>query len=350
MKTENEAIKLPPEWSRQSGIMLTWPHQHSIWLPYLTVADETFVEITRHISHYEKVLIAYFDESHREHIQNKLKSANLDFSQLHFFPAKSNDIWARDHGPITVLDQHDKPILSDFEFNAWGQKYSYNHDNALTKTLAQQGAFGDTPLQKIDFVLEGGAIEVDGQGTLLTTENVMLAKTRNQMDKAEIATIFNERLGIKRVLWLKHGHLIGDDTDGHIDTLVRFVDAHTLCYVSCNDSADEHYIPLQAMREELLTYKDYQGNAYRLIALPMPAAQYSATGQRLPATYANFLIINDAVLMPIYGDEKNDMLAVKILQECFPKRKIVAINCRALINLYGSLHCATMQLPMGVLC
>ncbi len=336
---------LPPEWTEQHAVMLTWPHQHGIWVDLYLEADLTFVEIAKQIALRQLVIISHYDQAHKKHIITLLQQAQVNFDNIEFVEAKSNDIWVRDHGPIMVRAQ-DKLKVLDFAFNAWGGKYEYTHDNALIKTVAKQGIFNGTEIESIDFVLEGGGIEVDGQGTMLTTESVLLAATRNKTTKAEVEEHFKQWFGIERTLWLKHGHLIGDDTDGHIDTLARFVDPQTIVYVSCEDKQDEHYEPLQAMLEELQSFKNYQGKPYKLVALPLPIAQYSPRGERLPATYANFLIINGAVLMPIYGDKENDLKAQKILQSCFVDREVVPINCRTLINFYGSLHCATMQMPV----
>jgi agmatine deiminase len=338
---------LPPEWAPQSAVMLTWPHQHGHWKPYFPAVDIAFTEIARQTALYEFVLIAYYEPAHRDHIKSLLEAAQADLKQIHFFEAKSNDLWVRDHGPISIL-RDGKPVLLDFDFNAWGGKYSFEYDNTLTRTLHAQHAFPKSSIERVPFVLEGGGIEVDGKGTLLTTDSVMLAATRNQTTREDVVRLLKKMCGIDRVLWLQHGHLVGDDTDGHIDTLVRFVDPYTLCYVACDDKTDEHYQALKLMEAELQAFRNFEGEPYRLIPLPMPEAQYSPKGQRLPATYANFLIINGAILMPIYGTPQ-DILAEKILATCFPDRQIISINCRVLINIYGSLHCATMQLPQGMI-
>lgn len=338
---------LPPEWAPQSGVMLTWPHPHDAWAPFLAEIYPTFVAITRAISEREQVLIVHYDAEHQRTIESLLRQAKIDLTRVRFAQARSNDIWVRDHGPITVLDKTGKPVLLDFEFNAWGGKYDLVHDNLITRTVHQTGAFGQTPIESISFTLEGGGIEVDGHGTLLATESVLLAITRNQVSKAQIDAHFKQWFDVDRILWLKHGHLAGDDTDGHIDTLARFANPHTLCYAACDDSNDPHYPVLQAMAQELAGFRDYQGQPYRLVPLPLPKPQFSAEGEQLPATYANFLIINGAVLLPTYGDPM-DAVAATRLQSCFPDRQVIPINCRVLINLYGSLHCASMQLPEGV--
>ncbi len=358
MKNTNQAIMnpescilnpvLPPEWAPQSGIMLTWPHQHGIWVNLVKQADITFTEIAKQIALRQLLLISYYDVTHKQHIVKLFEQAQVNFANIKLVEAKSNDIWVRDHGPITVIENNQPKVL-DFSFNAWGGKYKFEHDDALIKAIAKQGVFGKTPVESINFVLEGGGIEVDGKGTMLTTESVLLTNTRNHTTREEVEKHFKQWFGIERTLWLTRGHLQGDDTDGHIDTLARFVDAETICYVSCSNPDDEHYEPLMAMYEELKSFKNYAGKPYKLIALPLPVAQFSPRGERLPATYANFLMLNKAVLLPIYGDKENDIIAQDVLRACFPNHEIVPINCRTLINFYGSLHCATMQLPVGVL-
>lgn len=343
------SFHLPPEWHPQSGVMLTWPHPHGPWEPYLAEADHTFTAIAREISRREKLLITTYNPTHQNHIQNLLEKAGVDLRQVAFFEAPSDDVWVRDHGPLTVLAEG-RPLLLDFRFNAWGQHYpEYEQDNQITRKLFDQGAFGKTPVLSLPFVLEGGGIEVDGQGTLLTTESVMLDPLRNVCDGDSLTQQFEAWFGIKRVLWLKHGHLAGDDTGGHIDTLVRFANPHTLCYVRCEDPQEEHYESLAQLQEELFQLTDYQGNPYKLIPLPLPKPQFDETGKRLPATYANFLIINGAVLLPTYDDPPLDAQAQRQLQLAFPTQEIIPIPCRSLIHLYGSLHCATMQLPEGIL-
>ena len=262
-------------------------------------------------------------------------------------PAPANDTWARDHGPITV-DTADGPALLDFRFNAWGDKFPWEKDDALNRHLANAGVFGKHPLQPVDFVLEGGSIESDGAGTLLTTSECLLTPSRNpSMDRTAIEQLLEEVLGVDRILWLNHGYLAGDDTDSHIDTLARFCAPDHICYVTCPDVADEHYSALAAMEEELQEFRQADGTPYRLTPLPWPDPIYDEDGERLPATYANFLIINGAVLLPVY-DVPQDEEAVRIMAGIFPDREIIPIDCRPLIYQHGSLHCVTMQIPAGV--
>ncbi len=339
---------LPPEWAPQSGVMLTWPHVRSDWAPILEQVEPVFAEIVRQAARFEKALIVCFDEFHRAHIAGRLQAASVPSDRVVLVLAASNDTWARDHGPIAVQCKNELTLL-DFGFNGWGGKYAHDLDNAITRTIYGQGAFGKNPLQTVDLILEGGSIEVDGQGTLLTTERCLLASTRNpHRTHAQIEQQLAELLGLNRFLWLKHGYLAGDDTDSHIDTLARLCDARTIAYVACDDPNDEHYPELKAMEAELQAFRAADGKPYRLVPLPWPQAKYDDEGSRMPATYANFLIINGAVLVPTYRDP-TDAVALERLKSCFPDREVIGIDCLPLIYQHGSLHCITMQLPAGVL-
>jgi agmatine deiminase len=328
--------------------MLTWPHAHGDWAPRLPQVEPVFVAIARQVARREMALITCYDKAHREHVTNLLVADGTDLGRVILRIAPSNDTWARDHGPITVQCRAE-PLLLDFGFNGWGGKYGHDLDNQLTRRLYDQETFGNTPLQTVDLILEGGSIEVDGSGTLLTTEQCLLAPTRNPgLSREQIERRLSELLGLKRILWLKHGHLEGDDTDSHIDTLARYCDARTIAYVACDDPGDSHYADLKAMEDELKQLRAADGSPYRLVPLPWPGAMHDEDGRRLPATYANFLIINDAVLAPTYRHPA-DRVALERLKDCFPGREIVGIDCAPLVYQYGSLHCVTMQLPEGVL-
>lgn len=339
---------LPPEWVRQSAVMLTWPHEASDWQPWLDQVEPVFAEIARHASRFEQVLITCRDDGHRRHVAEVLRKAGVSPARTHLHVAPSNDTWVRDHGPITVL-RDGRPLLLDFVFNGWGEKFDAELDNQVTPRLHAAGAFGLTPLENLDLVLEGGSIEVDGEGTLLTTSHCLLSPKRNpHLDRGQVEAELHRLFGVTQVLWLEHGHLEGDDTDSHIDTLARFCDPRTIAYVACDDPADSHYEDLRAMEAELLAMRAPDGSPYRLVPLPWPRPKYADDGQRLPATYANFLIINDAVLVPTY-DDAADGEALARLAACFPDREIIGIPCSPLILQNGSLHCVTMQLPAGAL-
>ncbi|MGH8561284.1 MAG: agmatine deiminase family protein, partial [Nevskiales bacterium] len=293
----------------------------------------------------QDVLVACHDDATRASVEARLRNA-LPAGRLHLYVAPSDDTWARDHGPLTVL-RDGAPLLLDFHFNGWGGKYAHAQDNQLTRRLHSLGAYGATPLESIDLVLEGGGIEVNGEGCLLTTESCLLAPNRNpQFSRAQLEDRLKTLLGVHTIHWLKHGQFEGDDTDGHIDTLARFASADTIVFQDCNDVDDEHFDDIEQMEQELVALRRPNGQPYRLLGLPWPQPKFDGS-DRLPATYANFLIINGAVLAPIY-DDPADALALDILREAFPGREIVGVDCRALIRQYGSLHCVAMQLPAGV--
>lgn len=268
---------------------------------------------------------------------------------IHFIPCPTNDTWARDHGFITLLQEDASPLLLDFCFNGWGMKFAACKDNLINTHLYKSGALNGHYINCRNFVLEGGSIESDGKGTLLTTSTCLLAPNRNDvLCREEIEQYLKERFNVLQVLWLDYGFLAGDDTDSHIDTLARLCPDNTIVYVQCTHTEDEHHGALHAMEEQLKTFRTLDGNPFRLLPLPMPDAIYDTEGERLPATYANFLIMNKAVLYPTYNQPDNDHRAAQVLAEAFPEREIVGIDCRALIQQHGSLHCVTMQYPENV--
>lgn len=328
--------------------MLTWPRSDGDWSPDYASVERCHTQLVTEISLREQVVITCMDEAHADKIRHMVKDAGGRPECLHLFALPSNDAWARDHGPITVL-KDGRPTLLDFIFNGWGEKYPHADDNKITRQLHARGAFGATPMESFELVLEGGSIEVDGEGTLLTTESCLLNPNRNPgLTRPQIEAELKRLLGVNRILWVKHGAIDGDDTDGHIDTLARFCDAHTIAYQACNDKNDPHYSGLRAMAAELKTLRRKDGQAYQLVPLLWPQPVHDHTGRRLPATYANFLIINGAVLVPTYNDSADDAV-LAALRPVFPGREIVPVMCRPLIYQYGSLHCVTMQLPAGVI-
>lgn len=338
--------RLPAEWENQSAVMLTWPHAQTDWAWILGEVDAVYAEITRAIAKHERVLIVYLDDAHKKHIESVIADSHALQSCV-FAQGVSNDSWARDHGPISVM-QNDVTMLLDFQFNGWGGKFASDLDNTINQHLHDLGVF-KCNISTLPLILEGGSIESDGEGTLLTTEQCLLTPTRNaSLHKSDIEKILAGEFGIKRFLWLSEGHLAGDDTDAHIDTLARFCDSRTIAYCSCDDMADEHYVGLKAMEKQLQAFRTADNKPYRLIPLPMPAARYAEDGRRLPATYANFLIINHAVLVPVYNDA-NDSVALHNLAGAFPRHEIIAIDCSPIVKQYGSLHCLTMQLAAGVI-
>lgn len=340
---------LPPEWVKQSGVLMAWPHGHSDWSARLNYIEPAYVALARAISAHEPLVIACWDQQHTAHVLDLLRTGGATLSNIHCVQVPTNDTWLRDTAPLTVFDQKQQAVLLDFTFNGWGNKYDARLDNALTERLHQLGAFGQHERRAIDLVLEGGSIEVNGRGSLLTTAACLLAKTRNPtLSQQQIENQLHRFLGVDQVLWLQHGYLAGDDTDSHVDMLARFCDEKTICYVGCDDARDEHYDELQAMAAELRAFRTRDGEPFRLIELPWPRAKYNEEDERLPASYANFLIINDAVLVPVY-DDPADAIALERIGSAFPQRDIVAVPGLPLIEQRGGLHCATMQFPTGVL-
>ena len=329
-----KAYRLPAEWEPQSGVMLTWPHANTDWAPMLSEVRKTYDEMSYEIRQREALLLV---------------------------GAPSNDTWARDHGFISLTpnpshvgegnnySQTGENLLLDFCFNGWGEKFPADLDNAINRRLYDEGSVKGEYVDHLDFVLEGGSIESDGKGTIFTTSCCLLAPHRNQpLTREQIEERLKEYLYADRVLWIDHGHLTGDDTDGHIDTLVRIAPDDTLLYIGCDDPKDEQYEELRLMEEQLRTFRTTDGKSYRLKRLPLPRPIYD-NGERLPATYANFLVINGAVLCPTYAQPDLDAKALSVIAQAFPGRDIVPIDCRPLIKQHGSLHCCTMQFPEHIL-
>ena len=335
--------RLPAEWEPQSGILIAWPHAATDWAESIDEVESVYTHIVATIIRFQTCVIATPEP---EHVRHYLAEAGVSCERIRLHAIPTNDTWTRDFGPITVYDEQ-KPVLLDYVFNGWGMKFDNNLDNQATRLLHELGAFGTIDCQPIDLVLEGGSIESDGEGTLLTTTECLLNPNRNpDLDKANVEQHLREQLGAERILWLENGYLAGDDTDSHIDTLARLCLDNTILYQACDDATDEHFSALDLMRAELHSFRTKAGSPYQLIPLPWPRAQYE-DGQRLPATYANFLIINGAVLVPIYNDP-NDQKALDAVARAFPAREIIGVDCSTLIRQHGSLHCMTMHIPEGV--
>ena len=326
MKTKNR--RMPAEWEPQSAVQLTWPHEGTDWAPILSEITAVYEEMKREIEKREPVIIVD-DIPH-------------------------NDTWARDHGFITVVEnsplktqnsklntqnsqlntQH-STLLLDFCFNGWGEKFPAELDNQINRQLFDRGVVKGTYEPHLDFVLEGGSIESDGKGTVFTTTCCLMAPHRNQpLTQQQIEERLKEWLGAERIVWLQHGSLIGDDTDGHIDTLVRICPNDTLLYTG----GDEDHPDLCLMEQELKALRTLEDKPYRLLKLPLPRPIYDGE-DRLPATYANYLVINGAVLVPTYAQPDLDAEAMHTIGQAFPDREIVGIDCRAVIKQHGSLHC-----------
>lgn len=338
---ENITRVMPAEWEKQRAVLMSFPHEETDWHNTKDHADleavlSPFIRIAQAIAYGEAVFIICKDKT-------KISSMFCSTRNMTFIEIPTNDTWIRDYGYISIKEKGENTLL-DFTFDGWGGKFESALDNAVNQHLHQKGYMGITTLETVPFVLEGGSIESDGEGTILTTSACLCNPNRNGgLTKKEVEGILQKHLGAQRVLWLDYGYLAGDDTDSHIDTLARFVNTETIAYLKCDDADDEHFETLQKMEAQLKQFKTKKGNAYRLIALPMTDAIYSDEGERLPATYANFLICNAALIYPTYND-KNDKNAGEIFKDLFPDKEIIPVNCLKLIEQGGSLHCSTMQI------
>lgn len=338
-------LYLPAEWERQRALQLTWPHKDTDWNYCLDEINNTYVEMADAITRYEPLIIVAPDTKEVERMLcGRLSEEQMKRVTLHQCP--TNDTWARDHAFISLKERNaeDGPLtLLDFRFNGWGEKFEASLDNAINRSLYENGIVEGRYEDHNDFVLEGGSIESDGKGTVFTTSCCLLAPHRNQpLSRQEIEERLKEMLRADRIVWIDYGQLTGDDTDGHIDTLVRTAPDDTLVYVGCDDKEDEQYDELRRMEEQLATLRTDDGRPYRLLKLPMPEAMYE-DGERLPATYANFIIINDAVIYPTYNQPENDEEARRVIAEAFPYRELIGIDSSVVLRQHGSLHCCSMQ-------
>jgi agmatine/peptidylarginine deiminase len=338
---------VPGEWERQDGVLLTWPRRDGDWSTLWDQAIAAFTGLAAAVCRQQRLILVCPDAERIPEIRQSLLARGASPERFRCCAVPADDTWSRDFGPIGCVHQG-KPLLLDFRFNAWGGKYASQRDDAINGALNKLGAFA-APLKACDFILEGGSIESDGAGSLLTTSRCLLSAQRNSAERGRVEAELKRRLPVERILWLESGHLAGDDTDSHIDNLARFADANTILYVRCTDPADEHYKALNAMEAELKSFRDAAGNPYRLRPLPMPQPVYSMVdGRRLPASYLNFLILNDAVLVPAYNDAA-DREALQIAAASFPGRRVIGIDSRTFIEQNGGVHCLTMQFTAGTL-
>ncbi|TAK39961.1 MAG: agmatine deiminase family protein [Lysobacteraceae bacterium] len=344
-----EPLRFPAEWEPQSAVLLAWPHAGTDWAERLDAVEETFVALVAAITRFEPVVVCVGDGDIEDHARARLSAARVDMARVRLAIVPYDDTWLRDTGPITLLAAGAAPArLLDFRFTGWGGKFEAGDDDQLVERLSGMGIFSNSVTQNIDFALEGGAIDTDGQGTLLSTWRC-LGERHPDSDPETIGRQLADWLHQDRVLWLHHGYLEGDDTDAHVDTLARFAAVDAIVFQACDDPADSHYAELRAMAEEIAALRTADGQPYRLFPLPWPRPIHDPDGdRRLAASYANFLIVNGAVLVPAYGDPADDPAAA-VLANAFPGREIVQVPCRPLIWQNGSLHCLTMQLPAGIM-
>lgn len=334
--------RMRAEWEKQRAVLFAFPHQWSDWEPYLENARKNFIAIIKEVLRFEDVILLHHpkDIQGREMIFTAF-TQEINQGKLRVYEVKCNDTWARDFGAINLVENA-KNILLDFGFNGWGLKFASNWDNQINSTLKKLGEFRDE-LRVMDMILEGGSIESDGNGVILTNTQCLLEKNRNPyLTQEQIEEKLKEHFGAKKILWLNHGYLAGDDTDSHIDTLARFISPSQIAYIACDDLNDEHYVELKAMEDELKNLRDLNGDPYNLVKLPFVRAIYDEA-ERLPATYANFLFVNQALLVPTYSD-KNDKIALETLQKALPHLEVIGVDCQTLIRQRGSLHCVSMQI------
>lgn len=336
---------LVPEWAPQSSIFIAWPNLEGDFAPWLQAVEATYVSIAKAVLDHEALWVAVRNPEQRQRVESRLKHEGAQVNRLSFIEMPFDDVWVRDTAPLS-LESSGQISLVDFRFNGWGGKYPAEEDAQIARRLHVGSALSNLPMLSQDFVLEGGSIETDGHGTLMTTSRCLLNPNRNpQYSKAEIEQILMDQLGVERILWLDHGYADGDDTDAHVDTLARFCSSRVIAYTASERPEDEMHKDFKAMERQLRDFVDRDGRPYELVPLPMPAPIQGEEGQRLPATYANFLIINGAVLIPVYGDPM-DACILKRMAEVFPDRRLIPIDCVPLIRQYGSLHCMTMQFPL----
>ncbi|MDE7153986.1 MAG: agmatine deiminase family protein [Muribaculaceae bacterium] len=338
--------RFPAEWEHSDTLLIAWPHENTDWNYMLDEVQKCYLEIVRNATRFGTVIIATPEPAG---VDRQLRESGIDVSRCVLAEVPTNDTWARDFGPITLLDADASPVLLDFKFNGWGLKFASDKDNLITRRLVEGGYLKGEYVNRLNFVLEGGSIESDGKGLLLTTSECLLSPNRNgEFSREQIENYLIDTLHVSKVLWLDHGALAGDDTDSHIDTLARLAPESTILYVKCDDPDDEHFAGLEAMENQLMQMRDLQQKPFRLLSLPLPDAIYDENGERLPATHANFLIFNKAVLVPTYAQPVKDSAALATIAQAFPEHEIIGVDCRALIRQHGSLHCVTMQLPEQV--
>ncbi len=341
-------FRLPAEWEPNEYVLLSWPHEGSDWAYMLDEVTHCYVELAKAIARYARLIIVAPDVSLAA---NALKGF-VDTDKVVFVEIPTNDTWARDFGMLCTVAPDGQVRINDFKFNGWGLKFAACDDNLITRRIMEKGLKGDKAeyVNRLNFVFEGGSIDVDGEGTLMTTSNCLLSPNRNgASSREEIEAVLKDAFGCSHVLWVEYGDLEGDDTDSHIDTLARFLPGNVIAYSACDRPDDSHYDELKRMEANIGSFLTPDGAPYTTIALPIPDAIHDETGERLPATYANFLVINGAVLLPVYGDAKYDRIAIEKIKAAMPLYDIVPVNCRALIKQHGSLHCVTMQVPEGAL-
>ncbi|MEO9079294.1 MAG: agmatine deiminase family protein [Rhodanobacter sp.] len=341
----DQSLRLPAEWEPQAAVLIAWPHAGTDWAERLTSVETTYVALAAGVTRFQPLIIVVADETLRVHVTGLLSEAAVELGRIRFVQLPYDDTWLRDSGPITLTGGATGFQLTDFRFTGWGGKFGAEQDDALIAGLVEAGVFGLAAHQRIDWALEGGGVESDGTGSVLTTWRCLVQRHPEQ-SREQMSQILRDSLHASRVLWLDYGYLEGDDTDAHIDTLARFAPNDRIVFQACDDASDPHHDELHRMAVELAALRTMDGQPYQLHPLPWPQPIVDA-GRRLAASYANYLIVNDAVLVPAYGDPVDDE-AARVIGTAHPGREVVQVPCRSLIWQNGSLHCITMQLPAGL--
>ncbi|WP_431636981.1 agmatine deiminase family protein [Dyella sp. KULCS107] len=341
----DSTLRLPAEWEPQAAVLIAWPHADTDWAERLAAVETTYAALAAAVTRFESLVIVVPDADVRSHAEALIRTAGADLARVRFVELPYDDTWLRDSGPITLRDGADGFQLTDFRFTGWGGKFGAEQDDALIAGLVQAGVFGRAAHKRVDWALEGGGVESDGAGTVLTTWRC-LTQRHPEQSREEMSAILRDSLHASRILWLDFGYLEGDDTDAHIDTLARFAPGDRIVFQACDDASDPHFEELKRMADELAALRTMDGKPYTLHPLPW-AKPIVDEGRRLAASYANYLIVNGAVLVPAYGDAADDA-AARIIGEAHPGREVVQVPCRPLIWQNGSLHCITMQLPAGL--
>ncbi len=348
-----KGLRMPAEWEPHAATLLTWPHDGQHWPGWFEGVPAIWARITKELTAGEDVHIVTHDEQVEESAKRELNALDVDMKRVHLHRIPSDFPWARDHGPIVIKNAKGERIFLDFEFNAWGDQWPHDLDDRIPTLLAKRLKVKSVP---VSMVLEGGSIDVNGKGTLMTTEDCLLNPDRNPgLTKAEIEQNLKDHLGITNVLWLGKG-IMGDDTSGHVDDLARFVGPSTVVTIILEDKKDPDYPALKENLDRLHAMKDQDGQPLKIITIPQPKPvlikghapskdkPLPEEGFRIPASYANFYIANECVLLPVFGDP-NDQKAIDVLTTCFPTRRIVPIDSRHLTWGFGSFHCVTQQIP-----
>ena len=338
-------FRMPAEWEPHEATWLAWPHERSDWPGKFAPVPWVYAEFIRYVSLHERVRILILDATERKSIERILHKAGVNLNAIDFYLRPTDRSWTRDFCPIFVHDANGRTVATDWIFNGWAKYPNHKRDNAIPKFVASR-----LKMERLEpgFVLEGGSIDVNGAGLLLTTEECLLSdvQARNPgRTRGEIEAAFARFLGIRQTLWLHRG-IAGDDTHGHVDDLARFTDERTIVTVVEPNKADDNHEPLRENLKLLRAMRTLDGQAFRIATLPMPAPVYF-DGQRLPASYANFYIANRHVLVPVFNDP-NDRIALNTLARLFPTRTVVPIYCGDLVLGLGTLHCMTQQQPLSL--